>query len=264
MIEIDHISKEFAGKPAVEDLTLSIRAGEVFAFLGPNGAGKTTTIKLITGLLRPSRGRVTVGGIDVHRDYLRAKELLAYVPDQPYLYDKLSGREFLRFIADLYGMSGEGLPSEINRLVGLFRMDEYVDELTETYSHGMKQRIVLAATLLHRPKVMVVDEPLVGLDPHSALLVRKIFREEAARGTTIFVSTHLLSIVEEVADRVGIITRGRLVACGTPAELKAGQDRKSMEEIFMDLLGPDGALLRESSMEPPRPPTPPGGREAGP
>lgn len=249
MIEIDHVSKEFAGKPAVDDLTLSVRPGEVFAFLGPNGAGKTTTIKMITGLLRPTRGRITVAGIDIHDDYLRAKELLAYVPDEPYLYDKLSGREFLRFIADLYGMKGNGVSGEIERLVGLFRMAEYVDELTETYSHGMKQRVVLAATLLHHPKVMVVDEPLVGLDPHSALLVKRIFREEAARGTTIFVSTHLLSIVEEVADRVGIITYGRLVACGTPAELRAGRAGKSIEEIFMDLLGPDGVVLPGAALQ---------------
>jgi len=235
MIKLTHVRKEFGKKVAVDDLTLEIPSGELFAFLGPNGAGKTTTIKMVAGLLRPTRGTIEVCGMDISKDYVAAKKIMAYVPDQPFLYDKLSGSEFLNFIGDMYGMdNGVVRAKEIDRLVELFGMGEWIEGLTETYSHGMKQRVVLAATLLHRPKVMVVDEPLVGLDPHTARQVKGIFAEEAKKGTTIFLTTHVLSIAEETADRIGIILDGRLRAVGTLDELRKQADSKGgdLEEIF--------------------------------
>ena len=236
MIGIHGVTKDYGRKTAVNDLTLDIAQGELFAFLGPNGAGKTTTIKMIAGLLRPTRGEITVCGFDVQRDYIEAKRRMAYVPDQPYLYDKLSGFEFLEFIGEMYGLERDERRREIDRLSELFDMNGYLDLLTESYSHGMKQRVVLAGTLLHKPKVMVVDEPLVGLDPHTSRLVKNIFRDQARAGTTIFMSTHVISIAEDVADRVGIILEGRVAALGTVAELRrhANHDGK-LEDVFFKI-----------------------------
>jgi ABC-2 type transport system ATP-binding protein len=241
MIRIDNVTKRFGDKTAVDGLTLHVPAGEVFAFLGRNGAGKTTTIKMITGLLRPTSGRVFVGGLDVQERYLEARQIIGYVPDQPYLYDKLSGREFLSMVGSLYGMNGDALEAGIGRMEEWFEMGDFLDELTETYSHGMKQRVVLAATLLHKPRLLVVDEPLVGLDPQTARLVKRIFRQEAAAGGAVFMSTHVLSIAEEVADRVGIVRDGRLAAVGTVEELMArGGGAEDLEEAFMRLAGEQG------------------------
>ncbi|MBI2901755.1 MAG: ABC transporter ATP-binding protein [Planctomycetes bacterium] len=236
MIRIDGVSKAFGRKVAVDDLTLEIKPGEFFAVLGPNGAGKTTTIKMIAGLLKPTSGTISVCGFDVQKDPIEAKRVMSYVPDQPYLYDKLSGLEFLHFVADMYRLDGADRAKEIDRLVDLFSMGDYVRELTEGYSHGMKQRVVLAATLLHKPKAMVVDEPLVGLDPHSSRLVKDIFAAEAKRGCAIFMSTHVISIAEETAGRIGIITGGRLRAVGTMDELRklAGTDG-GLEKVFFKL-----------------------------
>jgi ABC-2 type transport system ATP-binding protein len=236
MIRLSRVTKDFGRKVAVDDLTLEIPEGELFAFLGPNGAGKTTTIKMIAGLLRPTRGEISVCGFDVQKDYIEAKRRMAYVPDQPYLYDKLSGLEFLGFIGEMYGLERAECRREIARLSELFGMGDYLDLLTESYSHGMKQRVVLAATLLHRPKVMVVDEPLVGLDPHSSRLVKEIFRDQARAGTTIFMSTHVISVAEDVAHRVGIIMDGRVVALGSVAELRrqANHDGR-LEDVFFKI-----------------------------
>jgi ABC-2 type transport system ATP-binding protein len=242
MIEIDHVSKRFGDTVAVDDLSLRIPRGELFAVLGRNGAGKTTTIKMIAGLLRPDAGAIAVCGFDAHRRPFEAKSRLAYVPDQPFLYDKLTAREFLHFTADLYRL-GRGAEREarIDELVGLFEMGGYLDELAEAYSHGMKQRVVLAAALLHRPEVLVVDEPLVGLDPQNARLVKSIFREEARRGATLFMSTHTLPVAEEVADRIGILHEGRLIAVGTMAELRArGRSEGRLEDIFFSILAEAG------------------------
>ncbi len=245
MIQLDHVTKRFGDTVAVSDLSLEIRPGELVAMLGRNGAGKTTTIKLIAGLLRPSAGSVSVCGFDVHRHPFEAKARLAYVPDQPFLYDKLTAREFLRFIADMYRLEAGARDRRIDDLVRLFEMGEYLDGLAESYSHGMKQRVVLAAALLHRPDVLVVDEPLVGLDPQNARLVKRIFREEAMRGTSILMSTHTLSVAEEVADRIGILHEGRLVAAGTMAELRArSRSDGRLEDLFFRILegvGPEGA-----------------------
>jgi ABC-2 type transport system ATP-binding protein len=235
MISIQGVSKRFGTRTAVDRLDLEIPAGEFFAVLGPNGAGKTTTIKMIAGLLKPSEGRILLGGKDVAKEPIEAKRLCAYVPDQPYLYDKLSGLEFMYFVADLYEMD-EDRDREIDRLVELFSMKDFVRELTEAYSHGMKQRLVLAATLLHRPKVILVDEPLVGLDPHTARLVKQVFREQARSGTSIFMSTHVLSVAEEFADRIGIMLNGRIVALGRMDELRRqSQTEGRLEEVFFKI-----------------------------
>jgi ABC-2 type transport system ATP-binding protein len=236
MISIQGVTKNYGRKVAVDNLSLEIAAGEFFAVLGPNGAGKTTTIKMIAGLLRPTSGRILVGGFDVQVDPIAAKKACAYVPDQPFLYDKLSGIEFMNFIADLYGVDGAERQKEIDRLVELFGMKDFVRELTESYSHGMKQRLVLAATLLHKPKVIMVDEPLVGLDPHTARLVKQVFREQARSGTSIFMSTHVLSVAEDFADRIGIMLQGKIVALGKLDELrKQAQLEGRLEDVFFKI-----------------------------
>lgn len=241
MIEVDRVTKRFGSRDAVKQLTLTVRPGEIYALLGHNGAGKTTTIKMIAGLLTPSEGAIRVCGHPVDREGTAARALLGYIPDEPYLYEKLSGREFLEFISRVYGVDGGARSPEIGRLVDLFGMGAFVDELVESYSHGMCQRVVLAATLLHRPRAMVVDEPLVGLDPQSIRLVRGIFREEAARGTALLVSTHLLSIAEEIATRIGILVEGRLVAEGTLEELRGRvRDSRDLEDVFFSITEQSG------------------------
>ncbi|MCE9581486.1 MAG: ABC transporter ATP-binding protein [Planctomycetes bacterium] len=237
MIEFQQATRRFGTKVAVHPLTLTIPRGEFFAFLGPNGAGKTTTLKMAAGLLRPSEGRVLLGGIDIGADPIGAKRLLAYVPDQPYLYDKLSGREFLRFVAGLYGLDIGPTRAEMERLIGLFDMSDWIDELTETYSHGMKQRVALASTLLHKPQVILLDEPLVGLDPQTGRQVKGILRALASGGTTIFMSTHVLSVAEQTADRIGILNHGKLVALGTIDALRAKAGApENLEDIFFRIV----------------------------
>jgi ABC-2 type transport system ATP-binding protein len=236
MISIQGVTKTYGKKVAVDNLSLEIAGGEFFAVLGPNGAGKTTTIKMLAGLLRPNSGKLLVGGVDVQKDPIGAKKVSAYVPDQPFLYDKLSGIEFMNFIADLYGVDGDGRDKEIDRLVELFGMKDFVRELTEAYSHGMKQRLVLAATLLHKPKVIMVDEPLVGLDPHTARLVKQVFREQARGGTSIFMSTHVLSVAEDFADRIGIMLQGKIVALGKMDDLRRqAQLEGRLEDVFFKI-----------------------------
>jgi ABC-2 type transport system ATP-binding protein len=236
MISIQGVTKSYGKKVAVDHLSLDIASGEFFAVLGPNGAGKTTTIKMIAGLLRPDAGRILLCGNDVHQDPIAAKRLCAYVPDQPFLYDKLSGIEFMNFIADLYGLNGDARRKEMDRLIELFNLKDFVRELTESYSHGMKQRLVLAATLLHGPKVILVDEPLVGLDPHTARLVKQVFREQAKAGTSIFMSTHVLSVAEDFADRIGIMLNGKIVALGRLEELrKQAQMDGRLEDVFFKI-----------------------------
>jgi len=233
MISLQGVSRHFGRKVAVDGLSLEVAPGEFFAVLGPNGAGKTTTIKMIAGLLRPTAGQIAVCGLDVQKDAIAAKRLISYVPDQPFLYDRLSGLEFMEFVGQLYGVGAGERRKEIDRLVELFAMGDYVRELTESYSHGMKQRVVLAATLLHRPRAILVDEPLVGLDPHTSRLVKQIFREQARSGTSIFMSTHVLSVAEDFADRIGIMMEGRIVALGGIDDLRrqSGSGGK-LEEVF--------------------------------
>jgi len=242
VIELERVTKRFGRLAAVRELSLRVERGELFALLGPNGAGKTTTVKLIAGLLRPTAGVVRVSGFDVLREPVEVKRRLSYVPDQPYLYEKLTGREFLELVGRLHRMNGAELGRGIDRLLELFGCVDYADELTESYSHGMKQRIVLASALLTEPQVLVIDEPMVGLDPRSTRLVKDIFRERAKDGVTVFMCTHTLSVAEELADRIGIVDRGRLVACGTLAELRrADPEAASLEELYLGLTGPDHA-----------------------
>ena len=236
MIEIVDVSKKYGPKVAVQNLNLAVPPGELFAFLGPNGAGKTTTIKMLCGLLFPTTGTVTVGGFDLTTHGDQARQLISYVPDLPFLYEKLSGREFLQFIADLYGLDRDLGRERIAEVIGLFHLEPFVDDLTERYSHGMRQRTVFAAALVHEPKLLIADEPTVGLDPKSVRELKTLLRKLADSGVTVFLSTHTLDIAQELADRIGIIDHGRLLACGTMADLrtKAARDG-TLEDLFLKI-----------------------------
>jgi len=253
MIELNNVSRTYGRKLAVDRLTLAVSPGELFAFLGPNGAGKTTTIKMLVGLLRPSSGTVRVCGQDTVSQTRQAVRLIGYVPDQPYLYDKLSGREFLEFVAQMRGLDGSRAAGRIDRETENFCLGEFLDELTETYSHGMKQRLVFASALLHDPAVIVVDEPMVGLDPRSVRLVKDLLRGRVAAGAAVFMSTHTLAVAEEIADRIGIVDRGRLNFLGTLTDLQQelASDDTSLEHLFLKLTADtsdaeSGASLRPS------------------
>jgi ABC-2 type transport system ATP-binding protein len=236
MIQLQHVTKHYGTRTAVQDLSLDIPAGELFAFLGPNGAGKTTTIKMMCGLLFPTSGRILIGGHDMQRDGDRARPLLSYVPDQPFLYDKLTGREFLQFIADMYGLAPGHAQARIAEVIELFGLNDFVDDLTERYSHGMRQRTVFAAALVHEPRVLIVDEPTVGLDPHSVRQLKDLLRRQADNGTTVFLSSHSLDVVEELADRIAVINHGKLVGCGSLEALRshAAVDGP-LEHVFLTL-----------------------------
>ena len=236
MIELIDVTKRYGSKLAVDRLTLTVPAGELFAFLGPNGAGKTTTIKMLCGLLFPTSGSVRIGGFDVQSEGDRARQLIAYVPDTPFLYEKLTGREFLQFIADMYGMPAQRGRERIDFMIATFSLAPFVDDLSERYSHGMRQRTVFAAALLHEPKVLIVDEPTVGLDPKSIRLLKDLLRQQAVNGTTVFLSTHSLDIAQELAARIGVVNNGRLIGCGTLAALRKQADMEgTLEEVFLKL-----------------------------
>ena len=239
MIQYENISRNYGRKEAVKRLDLTVRPGELLAFLGPNGAGKTTTIKMTVGLLRPGTGTVRVCGIDVSSHPREAAGHLGYVPDQPYLYEKLTGREFLQFIVDMRGMERSLARERIAQQIETFSLEEFIDDLTERYSHGMKQRVVFASALLHAPDVLIVDEPMIGLDPKSMRMVKDLLRDQAARGTTVFMSTHTLDVVEEIADRIGILDRGELLFLGTLKELKQRlpAEDASLERLYLDMTG---------------------------
>lgn len=234
MIRIANLSKQYGDTRAVNDLSLHVPVGELFACLGPNGAGKTTTIKMLCGLLKPTSGHVSVGGFDLQTHGDEARQLISYVPDQPFVYDKLTGREFLEFIAEIYGMEPAFARHRMDEVIATFHLGEFVDDLTERYSHGMRQRTVFAAALLHDPKLLIADEPTVGLDPKSIRELKVLLRNLADSGTTVFLSTHTLDIAQELADRIGIIHRGRLIGCGTLDELRAKASHDgSLEEVFL-------------------------------
>jgi ABC-2 type transport system ATP-binding protein len=236
MIKLDHVTKSYGTKTAVQDLSLDIAAGELFAFLGPNGAGKTTTIKMLCGLLFPTTGTVIVGGHDIRTDGDRARLMLSYVPDLPFLYEKLTGREFLQFIADMYGLPAAVGREPIASVIEMFNLKDFVDDLTERYSHGMRQRTVFASALVHEPKVLVVDEPTVGLDPKSVRQLKNLLRQQADQGTTVFLSSHSLDVVEQLADRIAIVDHGRLVSCGTLEQLRQQASLNGpLEDVFLRL-----------------------------
>lgn len=237
MIEFQQVVRRYGTKTAVAGLDLVIPAGELFAFLGPNGAGKTTTIKMLVGLLRPTSGTIRLAGRDVVVRPRDASQIVGYVPDEPYLYEKLTGREFLEFIVRMYGLAPSVGGERIEREIDNFELTDFVDDLAESYSHGMKQRLVFASALLHDPQVLVIDEPMVGLDPRSAKRVKDILRKRASEGVTILMSTHTLALAEEIADRIGIIHLGRLRALGSLAELRWQSDAEqlSLEQLFLQL-----------------------------
>jgi ABC-2 type transport system ATP-binding protein len=236
-IEALGLGKNYSGFSALTSLNLSVASGEIFAFLGPNGAGKTTTIKLFTGLIRPSAGVARVLGIDVHKDPFAVRPLIGLVPERPFVYQHLTGFEYMRFVGDVWKIPGEEQKIRIPQLLEMFELASRTDELIEAYSHGMKQKLVLASVLLHKPKFLFVDEPLVGLDPKSGRLVKDIFTELARRGSTIFMCTHVLEIAEKLANRVAIIDKGALVAVDTVANLKAKAAGSGLEDIFLSLTG---------------------------
>lgn len=236
VIEIRNMTKLFGETLAVDNLTLTISQGEFFSILGPNGAGKTTTLKIVTGLLRPTEGTVSINGLDVTAQATEAKKLISFIPDVPYVYEKLTGREFLHFIGEVYDMNKEDYTEKTDHLLGLFHIEDYGNQLMESYSHGMKQKVVICSALLHDPKIIIIDEPMVGLDPKSIRLVKDILRNHANNGTTIFMSTHTLDLAEEVSDRIGIIHKGRLVGLGTVGEIKrAAEESDKFEDVFLKL-----------------------------
>ncbi len=238
MIEINHVSKSYnKGKvKAVDDLTLVVKPGEIFGFLGPNGAGKTTTIKLIVGLLRPDSGTIAINGMDTQKQDLACKSITTYVPDYPAVYERLTGLEYLNFIGDVYGVPKDDRLKRIEKWLEVFELTEAVSNPIQSYSHGMKQKIVLTAAILPGPEVMVMDEPMVGLDPRAAFQLKELMREHCDERKTLFFSTHIMEVAEKLCDRIGIINQGRLVACGTMAELKAlDRSEQSLEGIFLEL-----------------------------
>ncbi len=242
MIKLTDLSKNYGTLVAVNRINLEVRSGEIFGFLGPNGAGKTTTIKMMAGLLQPTSGSVLIGGYDIGKQPLAAKAVTGFIPDRPFLYEKLTATEFMRFVAQIYTVrNAEG---RIRDLLERFGLSEWAGELVENFSHGMKQRLVMASSLLHDPKVLVVDEPMVGLDPRGARLVKDIFKELAAKGATIFMSTHTLEIVEQMCSRVAIINQGNIIAGGSVEELgrMARMENSHLEPIFLRLTGGDEAV----------------------
>jgi ABC-2 type transport system ATP-binding protein len=242
MIKLIDLTKLYGKLTAVNSINLDVAQGEVFGFLGPNGAGKTTTIKMMAGLLQPTGGGVLIGGYDVQREPQKAKFITGFIPDRPFLYEKLTAAEFMNFVSKLYDM--EDSRKRISELLDLFGLNEWVDELVENFSHGMKQRLVMASALLHKPQVLVVDEPMVGLDPRGARLVKDIFQDLASKGVTVFMSTHTLEIVEQMCTRVAIINKGEIIAEGSVEDLgrMASMPDSHLEPIFLRLTGGDETM----------------------
>lgn len=238
MIELNDLTKDFGTTVAVNRLSLRVLPGEIYGFIGPNGAGKTTTIRMMGGIIEPTSGSITICGIDIKKNPVAAKQIIGFVPDRPFLYEKLTGMEFLKFISDLYHVDPHLMPKRTQELLKQFALWDWADEIIEAYSHGMKQRLIIAAALLHDPEVLVIDEPMVGLDPAAVRMVKDILRELASQNVTIFVSTHTLSIAEDLCDRIGVIHKGTLLAQGTVAELnEAAQTGVArLEEVFLTLV----------------------------
>ena len=247
MIQVSDLTKRYGKFTAVDSISLEIPRGMLFGLLGPNGAGKTTTMRMLAGILRPTSGTATVAGFDVVRQPMEAKQRLGFIPDRPFVYDKLTGAEFLRFVAGLYGQTGPGLDRRIDELLELFELAPWKHELTESYSHGMRQKLIISSALVHRPEVIVVDEPMVGLDPKSARLLKDLFRQFVAKGGTVLMSTHTLEVAEVMCDRIGIVVGGRIAAAGTMAEIRAqtSSGNASLEDVFLKLTG--GMAERELS-----------------
>ncbi len=237
MIELKNITKKYADFTAVDNLNLFIPKGEIFGFIGPNGAGKTTTIMMLGGILAPSSGRVLIDGIFMDEYPEKAKRKIGFIPDRPYLYEKLTGMEFLRFTAALYNVDEKSFQKKAEEQLGIFSLTDWLNELIESYSHGMKQRLIMASALLHDPEVIIVDEPTVGLDPAAVKMLKELFKSLAKKGITIFMSTHTLKVAEDICNRIGIIRKGRLIATGTAEDLKreSGVTDADLEQAFLSL-----------------------------
>jgi ABC-2 type transport system ATP-binding protein len=242
MIVIHDLVKRYGGFTAVDGVSLEVPRGQIHGFLGPNGAGKTTTIRMIAGLLKPSSGHIVVNGHDLGTEPERAKASLGFIPDRPFIYEKLTAGEFLRFHAGLYGLDGPGVPERVREMLDLFELTRWEDELVESFSHGMKQRLVMCAAFLHRPDAVLVDEPMVGLDPRGARLIKEVFRRMSQRGVAILMSTHTLEVAEEMCDRISIILKGKIIAHGTVPELRAlaGNPDDQLTSVFLKLTGGSG------------------------
>src|SRR5512132_3665778 len=238
MIELRALTKRYGTFTAVNNIDLTVPRGELFGFLGPNGAGKTTTLRMIAGILRPTAGTVHIGGIDLAAQPIAAKSKLGFIPDRPFIYEKLTGAEFLRFVAGLYNQDGPQVEHRARELLALFDLEEWRDELVESYSHGMRQKLIISSAFVHRPEVIVVDEPMVGLDPKAARILKDLFREYVRRGHTIMMSTHTLEVAETLCDRIGIIQHGKIRAVGTIQDLRdESTGGGGLEEIFLKLTG---------------------------
>ncbi|HOI30060.1 MAG TPA: ABC transporter ATP-binding protein [Melioribacteraceae bacterium] len=237
MLTLKNLKKNYGSFTAVNGINLEINKGELYGFLGPNGAGKTTTIKMITGLLSPTSGNILLEGNDVWQNPIESKKKIGYIPDQPFLYDKLSGREFLYFSGGLYGLTKKTVKDRIDELIDLLKIESWIDKRTEEYSQGMKQRIVIASAFIHKPELIIVDEPMIGLDPQSAYIVKSFFTESVGNGVTIFMSTHSLNVVEEICTSVGIINKGNIIfndSLTALAKLKS-ENNRNLEELFIKL-----------------------------
>lgn len=253
MINISNLCKQYGDFEALKDLSLDIPSGELFCFLGPNGAGKTTTIKILTGLLRATSGTATIDNLNLHDDPIKIKQRIGYIPDMPYLYDRLTTTEFFRFTGDLYNVPTTEVAEELERSFDQFGLDAHRTSLVKDLSHGLRQRLIYATTFLHKPSVMLIDEPFVGLDPYTIRLIKDLLRHHTQQGGTILLTTHILAIAEDIADRIGIIHQGELVALGTLDELRSEErsqesgsrrqgldvSEKSLEDIFLSLTKPD-------------------------
>lgn len=238
MLKIDGVSKSYnkGSVKAVDNINLIIKPGEIFGFLGPNGAGKTTTIKMIVGLLKPDSGSVKVSTVDVWKDPIKAKMMLSYVPDNPDIYDKLKGIEYLNFIADMYGISKHKRQEKMNYYLEMFNIKDAIGDIIGSYSHGMKQKLVLTSALISEPELFILDEPMIGLDPKSAFNLKTTMREICDKGKTVFFSTHVLEVAEKICDRIAIIDKGKIIAMGTMEELRSHAKKKeSLENIFLEL-----------------------------
>jgi ABC-2 type transport system ATP-binding protein len=242
MIELHDLVKRYGTFTAVDGVSLDVQPGEIHGFLGPNGAGKTTTIRMIAGLLKPTAGRIVVNGHDLATDAEGAKASLGFIPDRPFIYEKLTAGEFLRFHAGLYGVDGNGVGGRVREMLEIFELGRWEHELVESFSHGMKQRLVMSAAFLHRPQAVLVDEPMVGLDPRGARLIKDVFRRMSERGVAILMSTHTLEVAQEMCDRISIILKGKIIARGTVDELRAlaGDPDQHLTEVFLRLTGGSG------------------------
>jgi len=239
MITLENVTKSYGSLKAVDNLNLTIEDGQVFGFIGPNGAGKTTTIKLMTGILAPDSGTVKLDGVDIAKEPIEAKRRFGFVPDQFNMYERLTGREYLRFMADIYCVPLEKRNAHIEKYLQLFSLEQAYDQQIRGYSHGMKQKLAIIGALIHEPSIWILDEPMVGLDPQSAFLLKEEMRKHRDNGHTVFFSTHVLDVAERLCDQIGIIKQGQLIANGTLEELRGGQNDSTLEELFLELVQAD-------------------------